>query len=92
MTINKEFDSVEDAVIHELNKLPLDDANQSRAQIAISLARTLDSARDSTTGAMAQSIPGTAKQLLDCLKEIRESIKGHDDFLGKLMDPAPDEH
>ena len=81
----KDFDSVEDAVRNELDQLTLDNANQSRAQIALALARTLDSAREATSGAVAQSVPGTAKELRECLKEIRDSIVGGDDFLGGLL-------
>lgn len=85
----KEFDSVEDAVHKELDDLTMDNANQSRAQIALALARTLDSARDATSGAMAQSIPGTAKELRECLKEIRESIRDGDTFMEGLLNPDP---
>ena len=81
----KDYESVEDAIRKELDDLTLDDANQSRAQIAISLARTLDSAKDSTSGAMSQSVPGTARELRECLKEIHNSIREGDDFLTELM-------
>jgi hypothetical protein len=86
MTV-KDFDGVEDAVKEELDKLTLDNANQSRAQIALALARTLDDARDSNSGAMAQSVPGTSKELRETMKEIRESIIDGDAFLGGLLTP-----
>ena len=85
MTV-KDYDSVEDAVHKELDGLTLDDANQSRAQIALALARTLDSARDATSGAIAQSVPGTAKELRETMKEIRNSITEGDTFLDRLLE------
>ena len=81
----KDYDSVEEAVRKELNDLDLDDANQSRAQIALALSRTLDSAREATSGAVAQSVPGTAKELRNTLDEIRDHIQGGDTFLDNLM-------
>lgn len=81
----KEYDGVEDAIEKYLGELTLDDANQARAQIALALARTLDSARDATSGAVAQSVPGTAKELRECLKEIRDNIKEGDEFLDGLL-------
>ena len=81
----KDYDSVEEAVRKELEDLTLDDANQSRAQIALALARTLDTARDATSGAVAQSVPGTAKELRATLDEIRDHIEGGDEFLKGLL-------
>lgn len=80
----KDYESVEAAVEKELNDLQLDDANQTRGQVALALARTLDSGKDSTSGAMAQSIPSTAKQLLETMQAIRDHLAGGDDFLDSL--------
>ena len=81
----KEYESVEVAVKTELGSLDLDDANQTRSQIAIALARTLDSANSGMSGAMAQSIPGTAKELQNVMDEIRNHISSADTFIAGLM-------
>ena len=81
----KDYDSVEHAVEQELRSLTLDDANQTRAQIALALARTLDSAKDSTSGAMSQSVPGTSRELRDTMQEIRDNLKSGDEFLTGLL-------
>lgn len=81
----KDYGSVEEAVTKELNDLTLDDANQTRGQIALALARTLDMSRESTTGAIAQSVPGTAKELRETMKEIHDNVKEGDEFISGLM-------
>ena len=82
----KEYDSVEDAVHHQLETLELTDTGQSLAQIALALARTLDTARDSTSGAMSQSVPGTSKELRETLKQIADTVEAGDTFLSGLLD------
>lgn len=81
----KEYHSIEAALTKRFEDMTLDDDNQVRAQIALALARTLDSARDATSGAVAQSVPGTAKELRETLKEIRDNVKEGDAFLEGLM-------
>lgn len=81
----KDYGSVEEAVTKELNDLTLDDANQTRGQIALALARTLDMSREATTGAIAQSVPGTAKELRETMKEIHDNVKEGDEFISGLM-------
>lgn len=83
----KDYDSVEDAVRKQLESIELTDAGQSLAQIALALARTLDTARDSTSGAMSQSVPGTSKELRETLKQIADTAPDDDPFLGGLLDP-----
>ena len=84
----KDFDSVESSVENFLRPLDLDDMNQARAQIALSLARTLDTAKNAeNNGAMQQSVAGTSKQLLDTLKLIADSINSGDTFLDTLLKP-----
>ncbi len=82
----KDYGSVEGAVFEFLNELDLDSANQARAQIALALARTLDSARDATSGAVAQSVPGTAKELRETMKAITDNVTEGDTFLDGLLD------
>ena len=81
----KDYDSVEVAIEKFLDSLEMDDANQARAQIALALARTLDQAKDSTSGAMSQSVPGTAKELRECMKAIQDNVREGDAFLEGLL-------
>ena len=81
----KDYDSIVEAVRKELGDLTLDDANQTRAQIALALARTLDSVHEGSSGALAQSVPGTAKELRETMKEIRDHIQSGDTFLDGIL-------
>ena len=53
--------SVENAVAALLADLKLDDMGEARAAIAMALAKSLDESAVATTGAMAQSVPGVAR-------------------------------
>ena len=76
--------SVAEAVSTMLEKLLLDDAGQSRAAIAMALARSLDAAQSSQTGTVAQAIPSMAKELRATIQEIQEGLIADDPLLLRL--------
>lgn len=73
------------AVREYVEKLVLDDHGRALAEIAIALAQVLDgSDNERLSGAMAQSIPGTARELRLTLQEMSGTAPEGDDFLTRL--------
>lgn len=76
--------SCSSSVSELLEKLVLDDRGRALGEIALALACVLDGNEDKLTGAMAQSIPGTARELRATINQLVDGTPEADTFLEGL--------
>lgn len=76
---------VKAAVSAYLDTLELDAVGQTRAAIALSLASALDAAEGATSGAVAQAVAGTSRELRACLAELTGDLRVGDELLERIF-------
>lgn len=68
-----------------LDTLELDEAGQTRAEIALALAAQLDRSVDSASAGVVQAFAGLARELRETLAEIGQMHGEAEEFVGEIF-------